>query len=636
MTPFGSPPRRLLPRQLSVLLITAVITVLGILALVLVWWHPQTERPQPWEFWASISAAGAVVMLLLLALLRVRHGQTMLLSLERNFLEFMDAAADMMVISSLDGQIIDVNRRTCELLGYKREHLLGKMLWDLDIDCYLRQHPHTRYYLERGRTISYETWYRAADGRRVPVESRARKAWWRDQPCLIELVRDITARRQADDALQESKAAVERARNLLETRMLERTEELQRRIIERNLAEKRARELSTLLSEIIDCMPSVIITVDAQRRVTQWNRQATQLTGIDAAQASGKSLKVLLPQFDAQIDSLTEATRFGQRQHSTRMHARLNDRPYLFDVVVYPLQIRGRGVVIRVDDITERVRMEQTLVQSEKMLSLGGLAAGMAHEINNPLGAILQSAQNIERRIALDWPRNAELARQLGTSISIVHQYLEKQRIPDFLSGIREAGERAAAIVADMLSFARPGTGELVAIDLAAAMDAAVRLANTEYNQKKKFDFRRISVQRDYEPHLPRVRAQRNQLEQVFLNLLTNAAQALAATPDPQIHLRLARQGDHGVVEIRDNGSGMDEAVRKRVFEPFFTTKDEGSGTGLGLSVSYFLITDQLHGQMEVESTPSEGSLFRIRLPFAETSHTDADSSPASQIELPL
>ena len=244
MTPFGSPPRRLLPRQLSVLLITAVITVLGILALVLVWWHPQTERPQPWEFWASISAAGAVVMLLLLALLRVRHGQTMLLSLERNFLEFMDAAADMMVISSLDGQIIDVNRRTCELLGYKREHLLGKMLWDLDIDCYLRQHPHTRYYLERGRTISYETWYRAADGRRVPVESRARKAWWRDQPCLIELVRDITARRQADDALQESTAAVERARNLLETRMLERTEELQRRIIERNLAEKRARELS--------------------------------------------------------------------------------------------------------------------------------------------------------------------------------------------------------------------------------------------------------------------------------------------------------------------------------------------------------------------------------------------------------
>ena len=635
MTP-NRQPRRYLPRQLNLLLTTAVSTVLAILLLVLVWWHPQTVNPQPWEFWVAIGAAGCVVFLLLLAMLRVRHGQTMLNSLERNFLEFMDAAADMMVISTLDGRIIDVNRRTCELLGYKREQLLGKTLWDLDIECYLRQHPHTRYYLERGRTISYETWYRAADGRRVPVESRARKAWWHDQACLIELVRDITARKQADDALQESKAAVERARNLLETKMLERTEELQRRIIERNLAEKRARELSTLLSEIIDCMPSVIITVDAQRRVTQWNQQATRLTGIDASQANGKSLKVLLPQFDAQIDSLTEASRYGQRQHATRMHARLNEQPYLFDVVVYPLQIRGRGVVIRVDDITERVRMEQTLVQSEKMLSLGGLAAGMAHEINNPLGAILQSAQNIERRIALDWPRNAELAKQLGTSIAVVHQYLEKQRIPDFLAGIREAGERAAAIVADMLSFARPGTGELVAIDLASAMDAAVRLANTEYNQKKKYDFRRISVQRDYENHLPKVRAQRNQLEQVFLNLLTNAAQALMATHDPQIHLRLYRHGDQAVIEIHDNGSGMEEAVRKRVFEPFFTTKDEGSGTGLGLSVSYFLITDQLHGHMEVESTPGEGSTFRIRLPFADAVSRDNGDDQASQIELPL
>lgn len=636
MSSIGTSSRRLLPRQLHLLLLTAVLTVLATLALVLFWWHPQLQRQQPWEFWVAIAAAVGVVVLLSVALLRVRHGQNMLLSLERNFLEFMDAAADMMVVSTLDGQLIDVNRRTCELLGYKREQLLGKTLWDLDVDCYLRQHPHTRYYLERGRTISYETWYRAADGRRIPVESRARKTWWRDQPCLIELVRDITARKQADDALQESKAAVERARNLLETRMLERTEELQRRIIERNLAEKRARELSSLLSEIIDCMPSVIITVDAQRRVTQWNRQASRLTGIDASQANGKSLKVLLPQFDAQIDSLTEATRYGQQQHATRMHARLNDQPYLFDVVVYPLPIRGRGVVIRVDDITERVRMEQTLVQSEKMLSLGGLAAGMAHEINNPLGAILQSAQNIERRIALDWPRNAELAKQLGTSISIVHQYLERQRIPDFLCGIREAGERAAAIVADMLSFARPGTGELVAIDLAAAMDAAVRLANTEYNQKKKYDFRRISVQRDYQPHLPKVRAQRNQLEQVFLNLLTNAAQALMNTNDPQIHLRLYRQGSQGVIEIRDNGSGMEEPVRKRVFEPFFTTKDEGSGTGLGLSVSYFLITDQLHGQMEVESSPGDGSLFRIRLPFADSLASDRDDDSAGQIELPL
>ncbi len=623
------------PRQLYWLLALAIGTVVAVLVLVLVWWAPQRVTPQPWPFWVSIGAAVAIPLLLLFALVRVRHGHLMLQSLEHNFLEIMDAAADLVVVSSMTGQIIEVNRRTCQVLGFSREQLLGKTLWDIDIDCYLRQHPQTRYYLERGRTTSYETWYRTADGRRVPVESRARKAYWRDQPCLIELVRDITARKQADEALLESKSAVERARNLLESRMLERTEELQRRIVERNAAERRAQELATLLSDIIDCMPSAIITIDSQRRVTQWNQQAVKLSGIDAQHAAGQHLKTVLPQFDAQIDRLTEATRFGQLQHSARLSARLNDKNYLFDVMVYPLKQRGRGVVVRVDDITERSRMEQKLVQSEKMLSLGGLAAGMAHEINNPLGAILQSAQNIERRIAADWPRNNQLAQQIGTDMEIIRRYLETQRIPDFLASIREAGERAASIVTDMLSFARPGTGELVVIDLAQAMDAAVRLATTDYNQKKKFDFRRIQIVREFDDKLPNVRAQRNQLEQVFLNLLINAAQALFDQPAPQIVLRLLGRGNRAIIEVQDNGTGMDDSVRRRVFEPFFTTKEEGTGTGLGLSVSYFLITDQLHGTMEVESTLHVGSLFRIVLPAADAGPETLVGS-SSQIELPL
>jgi len=623
------------PRQLYWLLALAIAAVVAVLLLVLVWWAPQKAEPQPWEFWVSIGAALAIPVLLLVALARARHGHAMLQSLEHNFLEIMDAGADLVVISSMTGQILEVNRRTCQVLGFSREQLLDKTLWDIDIDCYLRQHPQTRYYLERGRTTSYETWYRTADGLRVPVESRARKAYWRDQPCLIELLRDITARKQADEALLESKSAVERARNLLESRMLERTEELQRRIVERNHAERRAQELATLLSDIIDCMPSAIITIDAQRRVSQWNQQAMRLTGIDAYQAIGQHMKTVLPQFDAQIDRLTEATRFGQLQHSARLSARLHDKNYLFDVMVYPLQQRGRGVVVRVDDITERSRMEQKLVQSEKMLSLGGLAAGMAHEINNPLGAILQSAQNIERRLAGDWPRNIQLAQQIGADMELIRRYLEQQRIPDFIGAIREAGDRAASIVTDMLSFSRPSTGELVAIDLVQAMDAAVRLATTDYNPKKKFDFRRILIVREFEENLPRVRAQRNQLEQVFLNLLINAAQALFEQASPQIVLRLLQRGNRAIIEVQDNGIGMDDSVRRRVFEPFFTTKEEGTGTGLGLSVSYFLITDQLHGAMDVESTLHVGSLFRIVLPAADAG-PEALTGSSGQIELPL
>ena len=588
-----------------------------------------------WHLWTSIATLCAICVLVIYVIYRGRNSKKMLENLEKNFLAFMEGAADMLLISSMDGHIIDANRRTCELLGYSREEILSHSLWDVDIDCYLRQHPHTRFYLERGRTISYETWYRTRSGHRFPVESRVRKAFWHDKPCLIEIVRDISVRRQAEDALQESKAAVERARNLLETRMLERTEELQKRVQERNLAEKRARDISTLLADVIDYMPSILITIDTQRKVTHWNQQAVEISGISAQQAVGKSLKTLLPYFDVHIDAMAEASRFGQERFATRIQAKINERNYLLDVVIYPLRVKGRGVVIRVDDITEKVRMEQILVQSEKMMSLGGLAAGMAHEINNPLGAVIQSAQNIERRININWTRNHEIAKKYELDLTRMNAYLEQQRIPQFLTGIREAGERAAAIVADMLSFARPGSGDSVKVDVGLAMDSAIRLATTDYNQKKHFDFRQINIVKQYAAEPVLVKAQKNQLEQVFLNLLTNAAQAMsdAGTQNPQLLLSIYSKNNHVVAEVSDNGPGMDEHVKRRVFEPFFTTKDEGKGTGLGLSVSYFIITDQLHGQFEVESEIGKGTHFRITLPaIAQESNTPT----TPQIELPL
>ncbi len=622
-------------RLMRVLIATSLILLAALLWLAFVH-RPQVHHESFDLCWQDFAVLALALLPFTFGLRRLRRGQKQLAQLEASMLDFMDAAADMLLVSALDGRIIAANRRASDLLGHDHDTLLGLHVRDLDPLDYLRQHPELRYYLERGQTVTYETAYRSADGRELQVESRVRKAQWQGQDALIEMVRDISARKRAESALQESKALVEQARNQLETRIHERTAELHRRIVERNLAEQRAQELSQILGDIIDCMPSVIVTVDAQRRVSQWNQQAAALTGISAQQAIGKSLKMLLPQFDAPIDRLTEATRYGRRQHHTRLHARLNDRTYLFDVMVYPLRARGRGVVVRVDDVTERVKLEQALVQSEKMLSLGGLAAGMAHEINNPLGAILQSTQNIERRLSAEWPRNRDIADRHALSLAALDAYLQAQRIPQFIANIREAGERAASIVSDMLAFARPGRSERVAVDLAASLDAAVRLAATDYNQRLKLDFRRIAISRDILPGMPRALAQRNQLEQVLLNLLTNAAQAMgqAATPEPQILLRVYHEDGMAVVEVRDNGPGMTEHVRQRVFEPFFTTKDESSGTGLGLSVSYFIVTDQLKGLMEVESSPGEGSVFRVRLPLAEPVPESTQAAP--QIELPF
>jgi len=257
------------------------------------------------------------------------------------------------------------------------------------------------------------------------------------------------------------------------------------------------------------------------------------------------------------------------------------------------------------------------MVQTEKMLSVGGLAAGMAHEINNPLGAILQGSQNILRRIAPDMPQNRAVADALGIDLNQLNRYLQERGILRFLEGIREAGTRAAKIVADMLSFSRRSEARFAPVDLEDMLETVLRLAASDYDLKKKYDFKRIVIERDYDPALRLVYCDKTEIEQVILNLLKNAAQAMAeeGTASPTITLRTLREPDYALIEVIDNGPGMDDKTLKRIFEPFFTTKEVGAGTGLGLSVSYFIVTEQHNGRLSVMSKPGQGSRFSIRLP---------------------
>jgi signal transduction histidine kinase len=145
-----------------------------------------------------------------------------------------------------------------------------------------------------------------------------------------------------------------------------------------------------------------------------------------------------------------------------------------------------------------------------------------------------------------------------------------------------------------------------------------VELAANDYDLKKKYDFRSISIIKDYED-IPQVSMVSLEIEQVLLNLLKNAAQAMIANPTdrrPSITLRLRREDRYAVIEVEDNGPGMTEDIRRRVFEPFFTTKEPGVGTGLGLSVSYMIVTQNHKGLMEVQSTPGRGTVFKVSLPI--------------------
>jgi PAS domain S-box-containing protein len=391
---------------------------------------------------------------------------------------------------------------------------------------------------------------------------------------------------------------------------------------ERRRAEEETRRIRRYLQNVIDSMPSILVAVDPDGHIIQWNKEAARVTGLAAEEVEGRSFKSVFPHLEQQMEQVKQAVTRREPIKTERLTTERGGETRFSDVVVYPLTANGvEGAVIRVDDVTARVRIEEMMVQTEKMMSVGGLAAGMAHEINNPLGAILQGCQNIVRRVSPDLPKNQEVAEQLGIDLDLMHKYLDNRGILRFIDGIREAGSRAAKIVADMLHFSRRSDSRFLPVDLTDLADAAIRLATSDYDLKKKYDFKQVEIERDYDPDLDKVLCDRTQIEQVLLNLVKNAAQAMASVEDlakPKLTLRTRREGDFARIEVIDNGPGMDEATRKRVFEPFFTTKEVGVGTGLGLSVSYFIITEQHKGHISVESQPGQGARFVVLLPFTQ------------------
>lgn len=380
------------------------------------------------------------------------------------------------------------------------------------------------------------------------------------------------------------------------------------------------KRLKGTLVDIIDSLPSIILVVDRQGRVDLWNAKAELFSGVLSADARGRQAESLLPQFSQQLGHVFEVIDQQIPCNHEQIQLHQGSERRFYDVQICALTSEGAGrAVVRIDDITEHVRIEDIMMQTEKMMMVGGLAAGMAHEINNPLGAIMQNAQNIERRISPEIEANHAAAREVGISLDLVRAYLEKRGILGFISHIREAGSRSSKIINAMLHFSCRSEARIERADLASVFDRVMELAANDYDMKKSYDFRHIKIVREYDPLLPPVPVTVQEVEQVLLNIVKNAAQAIAEANlqcEPRITLRTRRAGSLAVMEIEDNGPGMDEKIRHRVFEPFFTTKDIGVGTGLGLSVSYAIITNNHQGSIEVWSKAGEGTRFTIRLPI--------------------
>ncbi|MEJ1355511.1 MAG: PAS domain S-box protein [Candidatus Sedimenticola sp. (ex Thyasira tokunagai)] len=380
-------------------------------------------------------------------------------------------------------------------------------------------------------------------------------------------------------------------------------------------------EVRHYLQNVIDSMPSALVAVDVDGKIIHFNTEAARLSGFSMEEASGRLVDHVLPQLSLQMERIKETLRARKPQRLMRQPQQLENETRFSDVVVYPLVANNvTGAVIRIDDVTDRVRMEEMMVQTEKMMSVGGLAAGMAHEINNPLGGILQGLQNIKRRLSPELPRNREAAERLGVDLEKVQDYLAEREVIHFIQGMSEAGQRASEIVSNMLQFSRRTDTQRESEEITALIERTLELATVDYDLKKKYDFRNIEISREYAADLPRVPCIASEMQQVLLNLLRNAAQALydqkERTEPARITIRTKAEGAMARIDVVDNGPGMDQETSKRIFEPFFTTRPPGLGTGLGLSVSYFIISEQLGGKMSVDSIPGKGTNISIFLPL--------------------
>jgi signal transduction histidine kinase len=276
-------------------------------------------------------------------------------------------------------------------------------------------------------------------------------------------------------------------------------------------------------------------------------------------------------------------------------------------------------------DTNNRLKEQQSLMlRNEKLATLGTLSAGIAHEINNPLAFVLSNMESLRRYIksydALlnlnrQWQKQEKLSpshsSELQTLLDGQDLVFIQEDTEELLTDTEEGLMRLRDIVQNLRHFSHSQESERVKADIAAGLNSTLKILQSELNDS-------VALNCMIDP-LPLIECNLGELNQVFLNLLINARQALEHNQNPQIFISATSENDSIIIRIKDNGTGMDEQVCKKVFDPFFTTKPVGQGTGMGLSIVYGIIKDH-KGTINVNSALGKGTCFEIRLPIVSTS----------------
>ncbi len=493
---------------------------------------------------------------------------------DTRFRTFVDHAMDAFFVHGDGGMILDVNERACQSLGYMRDELIGSSAAKFDPDISPAKLQQLEQRLDAGEVIAFESRHRRKDGSMFPVEVRTRAFSQGAQRLAVSLVRDISERKHAQQALIAS---------------------------------------HSLLHAIVEGTSDAVFVKDLQGRYLMMNAAGTRFLGRCVEDVIGKD--------DAALFALEAAQRMMERDrqvmatgesdiYEETMTAAGITRTYLVTRSVYrDAEGKVAGVIGISHDITELKRLEEQFRQAQKMEAVGRLAGGIAHDFNNLLTVINGCSELVFNSLSAD-----DTVRQL-------------------LGEIRKAGERAANLTRQLLAFSRKQVlqprivnvrtllGELHKllkrligedIELVLSLNPVVGPAKVDPGQFEQAIINLVVNARDAMPYSG----------QIVIQLQTAVIDAAYAAQRPDV-----RPGGYVLVAVSDSGVGMDEATKVRIFEPFFTTKEPGKGTGLGLAMVYGFVK-QSGGHIEVYSEPGHGTAFKIYLPRADET-TLPTSGPA-------
>jgi len=509
------------------------------------------------------------------------HGITVLArdvsALRRNetrFTELFETLQEGIYITTPDGRILDANPALVRMLGYdSKEDLLKRQVPEILLDP-----------AERKALVQQAAAQPMVAGREVTLLRK-------DGGSIVCLNTVASVRDNAGKVVRYQGAVMD--------------------ITERREIERRLRQQQEFARRLVDNFPDMILVLDTNSQYTFVSPRSREVLGYEpqeiAALGFGHCVHPEdMPSVRMLYDDIVAAKRTYESLEVRARRKQGDWRRILFNFS--PLADESgniEGVVLSGRDVTDLKRLEEQLIQAEKLAAMGQMLAGVAHELNNPLTAVLGVTELLRERAGHD----ESFMRQLD----LTH---------------RQA-RRAARIVQNLLKFSRPGSAQKKLLDVNNLIERTLQL--------HEHSLRRNNIEVDFRPDtgLPGILGDANQLIQVFLNLVTNAEKAIREVHESgRLTIRQGRSGDRISITFQDDGVGIRPEALPRLFDPFYTTKRTGGGTGLGLSICMSIVREH-GGLIEAEALPAGGSAFTVTLPPAPVEKLPAEKTSVEKLDAP-